>query len=162
MTCVLIFPCHNFARYYSASIIKMSGVRSNAVAIWLSAVTAGTNCVFSLVGLWLVERVGRRPLLLGSSLGQWKWGSFVATKFNQCLVNFTVFLCPFTLMAGFRRNLCKLLPTCTGLLNFFMLHFYFCKNINQNPKHGFNYMMTTAKQNNKIGISRSKRMWISI
>ena len=57
-------------RYYSATIIRMSGVKSDEAAIWLSAVTAAVNFLFTMVGLYLVERIGRRPLTLGSLMGQ--------------------------------------------------------------------------------------------
>ncbi len=53
----------------------MSGVKSEQVAIWLAAVTAFVNFIFTLVGLWLVERIGRRKLTLGSIAG-W-FSSFV-------------------------------------------------------------------------------------
>jgi SP family myo-inositol transporter-like MFS transporter 13 len=56
-------------RYYSASIIKMSGVSNQHTAIWLAAMTAGVNFVFTLVGVWLVERIGRRRLILCSLAG---------------------------------------------------------------------------------------------
>lgn len=57
-------------RYYSATIIQMSGVQDDHMAIWLAAATAFTNFMFTLVGVWLVERVGRRKLTLGSILGE--------------------------------------------------------------------------------------------
>lgn len=57
-------------RYYSATIIQMSGVQNDQMAIWLAAATAFTNFLFTLVGVWLVERVGRRKLTLGSILGE--------------------------------------------------------------------------------------------
>ena len=48
----------------------MSGVRSESTAIWLSAVTAAVNFVFTFVGLYLVEKIGRRPLTLASLIGE--------------------------------------------------------------------------------------------
>lgn len=48
----------------------MAGVRDDKMAIWLAAGTAGTNFLFTLVGVWLVERVGRRKLTLGSMVGK--------------------------------------------------------------------------------------------
>lgn len=57
-------------RYYSATIIRMSGVKSDEAAIWLAAVTALVNFMFTLLGLYLVEKIGRRPLTLGSLLGR--------------------------------------------------------------------------------------------
>ncbi|KAG8142621.1 hypothetical protein E2320_005832, partial [Naja naja] len=56
-------------RYYSATIMQMSGVRDDRLAIWLAALTAFTNFIFTLVGVWLVEKVGRRKLTLGSLAG---------------------------------------------------------------------------------------------
>ena len=52
----------------------MAGVRSESNAIWLSAVTASVNCVFTIVGLYLVEKIGRRPLTLASLIGKFACG----------------------------------------------------------------------------------------
>ncbi|CAM2098544.1 proton myo-inositol cotransporter [Caretta caretta] len=59
----------NTVMYYSATILQMSGVQDDSLAIWLAAVTAFTNFLFTLVGVWLVEKVGRRKLTLGSLTG---------------------------------------------------------------------------------------------
>ncbi|KAH9512828.1 hypothetical protein Btru_036702 [Bulinus truncatus] len=59
----------NTVMYYSATIIKMSGIRDQQMAIWLAAVTAGINFVFTIVGVWLVERLGRKKLIMGSLIG---------------------------------------------------------------------------------------------
>ncbi|XP_070803609.1 proton myo-inositol cotransporter [Pituophis catenifer annectens] len=59
----------NTVMYYSATIMQMSGVRDDRLAIWLAALTAFTNFIFTLVGVWLVEKVGRRKLTLGSLAG---------------------------------------------------------------------------------------------
>ncbi|XP_019489263.1 PREDICTED: proton myo-inositol cotransporter-like [Hipposideros armiger] len=56
-------------RYYSATILQMSGVEDDRLAIWLASVTAFTNFIFTLVGVWLVEKVGRRKLTFGSLAG---------------------------------------------------------------------------------------------
>lgn len=71
--------CFSVCRYYSATILQMAGVRDDKQAIWLAAATSATNFVFTLVGVWLVERVGRRKLTLGSLLGLangWAWITF--------------------------------------------------------------------------------------
>lgn len=47
----------------------MSGVEDDRLAIWLASVTAFTNFIFTLVGVWLVEKVGRRKLTFGSLAG---------------------------------------------------------------------------------------------
>ncbi|XP_056595573.1 solute carrier family 2 member 13b isoform X3 [Triplophysa dalaica] len=59
----------NTVMYYSATILQMSGVQDDRTAIWLASATAFTNFLFTLLGVWLVERVGRRKLTLGSILG---------------------------------------------------------------------------------------------
>ena len=55
-------------RYYSASIIQMAGF-SDQDSIWLATVPAAANFIFTIVGLLLVERIGRRKLLIGSVSG---------------------------------------------------------------------------------------------
>ena len=47
----------------------MSGVKSESAAIWLGAVTAAVNFAFTFVGIYLVEKIGRRPLTLTSLVG---------------------------------------------------------------------------------------------
>jgi len=59
----------------------MSGVRSETAAIWLSAVMAAVNFAFSFVGLYLVERIGRRPLTIASLIGR----SHVKFTSSPCL-----------------------------------------------------------------------------
>ncbi|CAI5635697.1 unnamed protein product [Oreochromis niloticus] len=59
----------NTVMYYSATILQMSGVRDDRLAIWLTGLTTLTNFLFTLLGVWLVERVGRRKLTLGSIIG---------------------------------------------------------------------------------------------
>ncbi|XP_064633459.1 proton myo-inositol cotransporter-like isoform X2 [Lineus longissimus] len=59
----------NTVMYYSASIVKMSGVKSDEMAVWYAALTAAVNFLFTFVGLYLVEKIGRRPLTLASQAG---------------------------------------------------------------------------------------------
>eukprot|EP00048_Salpingoeca_helianthica_P008950 m.128582 g.128582 ORF g.128582 m.128582 type:complete len:542 (+) comp14733_c0_seq4:122-1747(+) len=59
----------NTVMYYSATILKQAGIASTSSAIWLSAMVASCNFAFTLVGLALVERMGRRSLLLISATG---------------------------------------------------------------------------------------------
>nr|XP_020457179.1 proton myo-inositol cotransporter-like [Monopterus albus] len=59
----------NIVMYYSATILQMSGVRDDRLAIWLAGLATLTNFLFTLLGVWLVERVGRRKLTLGSIIG---------------------------------------------------------------------------------------------
>merc|ERR1719285_1294484 len=56
--------------YYSATIIYMSGlVTDPSAAVWFAALTASMNFIFTLVGLWSIEKFGRRKLVLASLLG---------------------------------------------------------------------------------------------
>lgn len=48
----------------------MAGIGDSAAAIWLSVVVALANFTFAVVGVFLIERYGRRPLLLGSLIGR--------------------------------------------------------------------------------------------
>lgn len=56
----------NTVMYYSASIVQAAGVHSDASAIWSAAVVASVNVVGTGIGVWLVERTGRRKLTLAS------------------------------------------------------------------------------------------------
>lgn len=57
-------------RYYSATIIRMSGVSDTCQAIWLASITAFTNFIFTFIGIAAVERLGRRILFLASLAGK--------------------------------------------------------------------------------------------
>lgn len=67
----------------------MSGVRQESLAIWLAAVTALVNFLFTLVGVWLVEKMGRRLLSLLSMAGglilHWYYGSLTIVFENELL-----------------------------------------------------------------------------
>ncbi|NWT17330.1 MYCT protein, partial [Vireo altiloquus] len=77
----------------SATILQMSGVEDDRLAIWLAALTAFINFIFTLVGVWLVERMGRRKLTLGSLTGEWLFVNDVWTQSN-CLVKMVFLLWP--------------------------------------------------------------------
>ncbi|XP_063680369.1 uncharacterized protein LOC134815725 [Bolinopsis microptera] len=55
----------NSVMYYSATILVMSGASANK-AIWLSTAVSTANVTFTFIGLFGVERFGRKKLLLGS------------------------------------------------------------------------------------------------
>ncbi|KAL5013672.1 hypothetical protein ScPMuIL_007942 [Solemya velum] len=58
----------NTVIYYSASILRMAGFPSE-LAIWLVCVPNAVNFLCTFIGIWLVERVGRRMLTIVSTLG---------------------------------------------------------------------------------------------
>ena len=55
-------------RYYSPTIMKMAGAADDHTAIGLGAIVAFVNFSFTLIGLYFVEKSGRRKLIL-TSLG---------------------------------------------------------------------------------------------
>ncbi|KAF1793292.1 Major facilitator superfamily domain [Phytophthora cactorum] len=59
----------NTVMYYGATIIQMAGFTDPTTAIWLSALVSFSNFIFTFVGIYLVERAGRRLLTLGSLAG---------------------------------------------------------------------------------------------
>jgi hypothetical protein len=55
--------------YYTATILHMSGVKEVSKAVLLSCAVSGVNFVFTFVATALIERKGRRFLLLTSISG---------------------------------------------------------------------------------------------
>ena len=68
--------------YYAAKIISMAGYSDNTQAIWMSAGVASVNFLCTFVGLFLVERIGRRKLLLISLFGVVLSLAFLAVGFQ--------------------------------------------------------------------------------
>ncbi|XP_046715192.1 solute carrier family 2 member 13b isoform X2 [Silurus meridionalis] len=112
----------NTVMYYSATILQMAGVRDDKTAIWLSAATAFTNFLFTLVGVWLVERVGRRKLTLGSIVGT--------------SVSLSVLAVGFLLSAQASPPVNPLDPTAP---NSTCSHYGFCEQCMLDPNCGFCY-----------------------
>ncbi|CAI0551356.1 unnamed protein product [Linum tenue] len=59
----------NTVMYYSPSIVQSAGYASNHTALLLSLVTAGINALGSIVSIYLIDRTGRRTILLFSLPG---------------------------------------------------------------------------------------------
>ncbi|XP_077226567.1 inositol transporter 1 isoform X2 [Tasmannia lanceolata] len=59
----------NTVMYYSPTIVQMAGFHSNRLALLLSMIIAGMNAAGTVVGIYLIDRVGRRRLALTSLLG---------------------------------------------------------------------------------------------
>lgn len=74
--------------YYSGIIIQMSGVGDMTTVIWNTVIINFINLTFAIVGVWLVDRVGRRTLaiigLLGLSVSSCCLGTIflMATKYS--------------------------------------------------------------------------------
>ncbi|KAK9725091.1 hypothetical protein RND81_05G122000 [Saponaria officinalis] len=63
----------NTVMYYSPTIVQMAGFQSNQLALLISLIIAAMNAVGTVLGIYLIDRSGRRSLAL-ASLG----GVFVA------------------------------------------------------------------------------------
>jgi sugar porter (SP) family MFS transporter len=59
----------NTVIYYAPTIIQASGVSSASVAILTTAGIGLVNVLMTIVAMWLIDRVGRRPLLLTGITG---------------------------------------------------------------------------------------------
>ena len=58
----------NAVLYFAPRIFKMTGLEENA-ALLQSVGIGVTNLIFTFVGLWLIDRLGRRTLLIIGSFG---------------------------------------------------------------------------------------------
>ena len=61
----------------------MSGVKSDITVIWLAAAIASVNLLGTLIGLYLVSRVKRRTLTLGSLACKFDRFHFVKGTFRD-------------------------------------------------------------------------------
>jgi len=59
----------NTVIYYAPSIFLLAGFESNSVSILATAGVGLVNVLMTIVGLFLIDRVGRRPLLIGGITG---------------------------------------------------------------------------------------------
>ncbi|CAI9740196.1 proton myo-inositol cotransporter isoform X1 [Octopus vulgaris] len=63
------FSGANTIIYYSGIIIKMAGVGDVSTAIWNSVIINCINLLFAIIGVWLVDLVGRRKLAISGLIG---------------------------------------------------------------------------------------------
>jgi SP family myo-inositol transporter-like MFS transporter 13 len=59
----------NTLMYYTATMVQMSGVYDKTMAVWISAGINVLYVAFTATGIYLVERIGRRILLIISIIG---------------------------------------------------------------------------------------------
>ncbi|XP_028785918.1 inositol transporter 4 [Neltuma alba] len=59
----------NTVMYYSPTIVQFAGIASNSTALALSLITSGLNVVGTIISMLLIDRFGRRKLMLVSLIG---------------------------------------------------------------------------------------------
>ncbi|KAH9624728.1 hypothetical protein KSS87_015627 [Heliosperma pusillum] len=59
----------NTVMYYSPTIVQMAGFQSKQLALLLSLIVAGLNAAGTILGIYLIDHMGRRPLTLVSLSG---------------------------------------------------------------------------------------------
>lgn len=59
----------NTVMYYSPTIVQMAGFHSNQLALLLSLIVALMNALGTILGIYLIDHVGRRKLALSSLSG---------------------------------------------------------------------------------------------
>eukprot|EP00249_Psilotum_nudum_P023812 c28990_g1_i1 orf=286-2043(-) len=59
----------NTVMYYSPSIVQLAGFASNNTALLLSLIVAGMNTLGTIVGIYLIDRTGRKRLVVTSLMG---------------------------------------------------------------------------------------------
>ncbi|KAG0289042.1 myo-inositol transporter [Dissophora globulifera] len=79
----------NTAMYYSATILKMAGFPNAKSATLFSLLIAGTNMVMTMVAIKIIDRVGRRKILLVTMVGMVLGLIVLGVAFIQ-IVGFTV------------------------------------------------------------------------
>ncbi|CAO3594897.1 unnamed protein product [Absidia cylindrospora] len=58
----------NAAMYYAATILQMAGFRSNQNSTSVAIIVAATNMVFTIVAVMVIDRVGRRRMLISTTM----------------------------------------------------------------------------------------------
>lgn len=71
----------NTVMYYSPTIVQMAGFSSNRLALLLSLIVAAMNAAGTIVGIYLIDRCGRRRLALTSLAGVVVSLAILATAF---------------------------------------------------------------------------------
>eukprot|EP01018_Ginkgo_biloba_P030543 Gb_32595 [translate_table: standard] len=59
----------NTVMYYSPTIVQLAGFASNTVALLLSLITSGLNALGSILSIYLIDRAGRKKLVVFSLAG---------------------------------------------------------------------------------------------
>lgn len=71
----------NTVIYYGPQIFQMAGISSASTSILAQALVGTVNCVMTLVAIFLVDRIGRKPLLYAGLAGMFVALAALATAF---------------------------------------------------------------------------------
>lgn len=71
----------NSVIYFSTSMVIKAGISNISDAIWIAAIVGSVNSGFTILGLYLIERIGRKPLLIGSLVGMFFGLSILSMTF---------------------------------------------------------------------------------
>jgi MFS transporter, SP family, galactose:H+ symporter len=73
----------NTVIYYGPQIFQMAGVASASVSILAQSIVGTVNCLMTLVAIFFVDRIGRKPLLYAGLAGMFVALSAMALAFSQ-------------------------------------------------------------------------------
>jgi MFS transporter, SP family, galactose:H+ symporter len=73
----------NTVIYYGPQILKMAGIGSNSASILAEALVGTVNCLMTLIAIFFVDRIGRKPLLYAGLAGMFVSLSALAYAFAQ-------------------------------------------------------------------------------
>jgi SP family sugar:H+ symporter-like MFS transporter len=76
----------NVIFYYSTTLWQAVGFKASQ-SFLISTISSGINLVMTFVAIWLVDRVGRRPLLIAGSAGMTVSLIMVAIAFSQSVTS---------------------------------------------------------------------------
>jgi MFS transporter, SP family, galactose:H+ symporter len=73
----------NTVIYYGPQIFQMAGVASASASILAQALVGTVNCLLTLVAIFFVDRIGRKPLLYAGLIGMFIALAALASSFAQ-------------------------------------------------------------------------------
>jgi SP family galactose:H+ symporter-like MFS transporter len=73
----------NTVIYYGPQIFQMAGISSNSASILAEALVGTVNCVMTLVAIFFVDRLGRKPLLYAGLTGMFVALAALGFAFSQ-------------------------------------------------------------------------------
>ena len=134
----------------------MSGIQGDQLAIWLAAVVAFGNFAFTIIGVFLVEKLGRRKLLLGSLAGVTLslfllGGAFYMAKQHDAAITFHE-----KTLSDLNSNKCPATGYCLDCLKE-KCGFCYVKDSTSNPINGSCVPINVSSSDNTAAFGRCSR-----